>query len=668
MNARALELWMAALLVAASPAAAGASVLPIYIEDNHAGTFYWLAQNIDLDQPCTLIFFDAHSDASGIFDSDKIRSALRNVASVEVRQKLLDRWRNEGAVQCINWIEPLMPAPIAKVIWVPAEKLAPAEIRKPTEEATALLNGHLEAAPRKSGSLRESYTVTDFENLERHIDPSRPLIVTIDLDYFAGLPAADQETAFARIWNFVSERPNVGAITFAISRPYLSGADEAYRLLRLALTSALSLPTARIQFEPFLIVANDHSNLAKKLMVKGEKLPAFDITQAPHELRARILSERQRIVVNHDPARWQQLLRTWNDEAPELRLEIKNHQPSTDNVWRVPVNEPADIKLITEPWTAKPEQIEWFALTPKHWRCNVTDLSTNQVGFVANAAPRPAWNELAIGCHDSVLPIAKIDKLFDQSFRCGSLRLRARAIVDGNIRETPFLELRRFIASGFRAAISEQFGLPYLFGSLELSENSDTGPETDLGADCANFVVYAMRRQGTGIPWSDPKQLREHLDVIARAAAPGTATITGEDLQRGTIVHLGTHVAAVIEDRQPVGILDENDLVAHQLSGAPQMVTLGQLLRERGKSRFDLFRVPSTRGSATVIFGGDIMLGRTCAMKIEKGMDPFDRVAALLRGACFVAADLECTISNLGESTYRYAFRAPTQSAQLLRH
>ncbi len=57
-------------------------VLPVYIEDNHAGTFYWLAQNIDLDQSYTLILFDAHSDASGIFDSDKIRDALRNVASI----------------------------------------------------------------------------------------------------------------------------------------------------------------------------------------------------------------------------------------------------------------------------------------------------------------------------------------------------------------------------------------------------------------------------------------------------------------------------------------------------------------------------------------------------------------------------------------------------------
>src|SRR5262252_870967 len=156
-----------------------------------------------------------------------------------------------------------MPAPIAKVIWVPAEKLTPSEIRQRTQQATAMLDGHLEAAPRKSGSLGESYAVTDFENLEGHIDPSRPLIITIDLDYFAGLAAADQETAFARIWNFVSERPKVRAITFAISRPYLSSADEAHRLLRLALASALSLSTARIQFEPFLIVANDHSNLAK---------------------------------------------------------------------------------------------------------------------------------------------------------------------------------------------------------------------------------------------------------------------------------------------------------------------------------------------------------------------------------------------------------------------
>jgi hypothetical protein len=426
------------------------------------------------------------------------------------------------------------------------------------------------------------------------------------------------------------------------------------------------LPTAQIQFEPFLSVANDHSNLAKDLMAKEEKLPLFDLAQAPQGLRARILTERQRILVRHDAARWQQLLRTWDDEAPRLQLQVKNHQPSTDTVWRIPADEPAEIELVTEPWTTKPEKVEWFALTPKYLRCNLTDLLTDQVGFVANAAPRPAWNELPIGHHDSVLPIAKIDNLFDQQLHCGSLRLRARAVVDGKIRETPVLELRRFIGSGFRAAISEQFGLPYLFGSGELSENSSTGPETNLGADCANFVVYALRRQGQRVAWSDPKRLRDDLDLVSRSSTPGTAKMSAEDLQRGTIVHLGTHVAAVMEDRQPAGILDQNDLVAHQLGGIPETLTLGQLLIERRKNCFDLFRVPPAKPRATLVFGGDVMLGRSYAAKIANGIDPFAGIATLLRGASFAAANLECTISSLGDSARRYAFRAPERSAQLL--
>src|SRR6266481_5351835 len=666
MKQRAAGICIAALLAASSPPATAAKGLPIYIEDNHAGTFYWLARNIDLDQSYTLILFDAHSDASGIFDSDKIRYALRNVASAQDRQTLLDRWRSKGTVQCFNWIEPLMPAPIKKVIWVPAEKLSASQISEHRQQATALLDGHIEAAPRKSGSLREEYSVSDFEHLEKQIDPKQQLIVTIDLDYFAGLPAPEQEQAFARIWNFVIERPTLCAITFAISRPYLNSEHDADWLLKLALTSALSLPTAQIEFEPFVTVANDHSNLAKKLMAKGEKLPAFDVAESTQELRARILSARERINVRQDSTRWQQLLSTWNDEAPRLHLQVKNREPSTDDVWRVPADDSADVQLVVEPWIAKPEKIEWFAMTPKFWRCNLTDLSADQIGFVANAALRPAWNELAIDCHDSVLPITKIENLFDRQLHCGSVRLRARAVIDGKVRETPVIELRRFIGSGFRAAVTEQFGLPYLFGSGELSEASDTGPETNLGADCANFVAYALRRQGQRIPWSDPKQLREHLNLVAQSAVPGAPRITPEDLQSGTIVHLGRHVAAVIEDRNPMGILDENDLVAHQLPGAPELVTLGQLLRERTKNRFDLYRVPPPKSAARLIFGGDVMLGRSCAAKIQNGTDPFEGISSLVRHASFAAANLECTISNLGWATNRYAFRAPAQSAQLL--
>ena len=667
MKKRAAGICIAALLTATSLPATVANVLPIYIEDNHAGTFYWLAQDIDLDQSCTLILFDAHSDASGIFDSDKIRDALRTVASKQDRQALLDRWRSKGTVQCFNWIEPLMPAPIEKVIWVPAEKLSASQISERRQQATTLIDGHLEAAPRTSGSLQAAYVVSDFEHLEKEIDRTKQLIVTIDLDYFAGLAAAEREQVFARIWNFVIERPNLRAITFAISRPYLKSEPDADQLLKLALTSALSLPMAQIEFEPFLTVANDHSNLAKKLMVKGERPPAFDLAQVTQDLRARILSERERINVRQDSTRWRQLLRTWNDEAPRLHLEVKNREPSTDDVWRVPADEPADVQLAVEPWTAKPEKVEWFALTPKYFHCNVTDLSSDQVGFVANAAPRPMWNEIAIDCHDAVLPVRALDNLFDRQLHCGSLRLRARALVDGKVRETPVMELRRFIGNGFRATISEQFGLPYLFGSGELSAESNTGPEADLGADCANFVVYALRRQGRRIRWSDPKRLRDYLDVVAESVAPGAVKISAPDLQQGTIVHLGTHVAAVMEDRAPIGILDENDLVAHQLGGKPEVVTLRKLLNERKKDHFDVLCAPGPKTAAKLVFGGDVMLGRSCVTKIENGVDPFEGIANVLHSACFAAANLECTISNLGQSTHRYAFRAPAQSAQLLR-
>ena len=264
-------------MVGLTLAAVEASSLPIYIEDNHAGTFYWLAQNIDLDQSYTLILFDAHSDASAFSILTKFVTRFETLRLQRTRQTLLDRWRSKGAIQCFNWIEPLMPAPIEKVIWVPAEKLSASQIREHRQKATALLDGHLEAAPRKSESLQEAYVVSDFEHLAKQIDPNQRLIVTIDLDLLRRTGCGGAQQAFARIWNFVIEQPNLHAITFAISRPHLNSEHDADRLLKLALTSALSLPTAQTEFEPFVTVANDHSNLAKKLMLKGQKPPAFDV-------------------------------------------------------------------------------------------------------------------------------------------------------------------------------------------------------------------------------------------------------------------------------------------------------------------------------------------------------------------------------------------------------
>lgn len=667
MRSRVIAL-LCALTITGRVAVAAPGPLPIYIEDNHAGTFYWLAQHVNLDEPCSLIHFDAHSDASGIFDSDKIRAALRTVSSAEERAELLQQWRRQGAIQCFNWIEPLMPAPIARVVWVPADHATASWTEEQTREATALLDGHLQAAPRRSGPLRDRYAASDLAHLADKIRTDEALIVTIDLDYFADIPESQQAVAFARVWDFVVRQENLRAVTFAISRPYLRDDNEADRLLGIALEAARLLPTARLQFEPFASVAHDRSRRARDLQAAGHPLPAYDISRASQHLRSIILAEAGRLVVEQDPARWTSLLREWQNETAQLHLELKDRQPSTDGICRIPVNERTALQIVPEPWTAKMESIEWCALEPAHVSCNVSGLTPNQVGFVAQAAPRPEWKVRAITTTESTLPIEKLDALFDASTHAGSVRLRARATVDGMLRETPVIEVRRLAGSGFRAAVTEQFGLPYIFGSGELSNRSSTGAETNLGSDCANFLIYAMRRQGMRVPWCDPKQLRRHLELVAASTNPGASRLSPNELERGLLVHLGTHVAAVMEDRSPVGVLDENDLVAHQLNGFPEVLALGELLRRRRTSVFDLYRLPASETATALTFGGDVMLGRSCAGKITNGIDPFGGIRDVLARSAFVAANLECTISRHAElrSTKKYSFYAPARSAALL--
>jgi hypothetical protein len=665
MTARVLALFLG-LTIATS--AARASTLPVYIEDSHAGTFYWLAQHVDLEAPCTLVHFDAHSDATGIFDSDKIRDALRHVASTAERQELLAKWRATGAIQCFNWIEPLMPAPVTRVIWVPGNDLPPPDLEARTQMAARQLDGHLEAAPRHSGTFRERYIATDLRHLPESLQPNERLIVTIDLDSFSGLPTIEQAGAFARVWNFVVDRKNVRAVTFAISREFLKDDDEADRLLCLALQSARLLPTAHIEFEPFATVANDRSTRAQEFREAGETPPVYDIRRASQRLRSILLTEANRIVVEQNRPRWDSLVRDWQNEAAELHLEVAKAEPSTDGAWRIPARHDGTIEIVAKPWNAKLESIEWSVLTPAYSSCNVSDLLPEQVGFVAQAAPIPQWKENTITHGEATLPIDQLDKFFDPATHCGSVRLRVRAMVGGIERETPVLELRRFDGSGFRAALTEQFGLPYLFGSDRLADRSDTGPETNLGADCANFLVYAMRRQGLRIPWSDPKQLRQYVEPVASRATPNTVRFSAGELERGLIVHLGTHVAAVMEDRPPLGVLDEGDIVAHQLKGLPEKLTLHDLRESRHANVFDVYRVPGRESGAKLMFGGDVMLGRTCAERISAGADPFSGIRDLFRDSQFTAANLECTIAT-GEnisSRNKFAFLAPLKSAEAL--
>jgi hypothetical protein len=656
---------------------AGLITLPIYIEDSHAGSFYWLAEHLDLDEEHTLVHFDAHSDASAIFDSDKLRERLRRLASVEERRELLERWRKAGTVQCFNWIEPLMPAPITSVIWVRDRTVAENRSRVLQKQAAEQFDGHLEAAPRTSGSYRGRCRVIGLDRLRAELAETQPVVITIDLDYFADMPANRRAAEFERVWKFVTGCRNLRAVTIALSRPYLKNDEQADDLLRLALASSLSLPTATIHFEPFAKVENDRSERAREFQKRREEVPALNLAAASEELRALLLANRNRIAVRTKALAWEKQLADWEAQAPAVRLAVKDREPSTDRIWRVPRSETAEVKLETTPSDAAVARIEWIALTPEFSRCNLTATRADEIGFAQGAPPRPRWREIRLPGTGSTL---SLDVAHPPSHRSGvaskatatedfgAMRVKARIEVAGRIRETPAIEIRRFVGSGFRAAITEQFGLPYLFGSGELADGMNTGPETGWGADCANFVVYAFRRQGRFIPWSNPKQLRKYLEPLGQSVRAGEAKLTDDHLRGGLIVHLGNHVGAVMEDRPPLGILDSNDRVAHQLEGVPEMLSLGQLLAARKAARFDLLRAPPPPNETDLLLGGDVMLGRTVGDQIKNGADPLAGIRPRLDGASWKVVNLECVVSERGTAGagQRYSLRAPLEAIRVL--
>jgi poly-gamma-glutamate synthesis protein (capsule biosynthesis protein) len=123
-----------------------------------------------------------------------------------------------------------------------------------------------------------------------------------------------------------------------------------------------------------------------------------------------------------------------------------------------------------------------------------------------------------------------------------------------------------------------------------------------------------------------------------------------------------------MEDRPPLGVLDANDRVAHQLEGIPEILSLGQLLASRKVERFDLWRVPKRGEQIDLLMGGDVMLGRTVGREIERGANPLDGIRTLLDRASARVVNLECVLSDKGDAIpgKRYCLRAPLDAIGVL--
>ncbi|HEY9071641.1 MAG TPA: hypothetical protein VIV61_15375 [Candidatus Ozemobacteraceae bacterium] len=306
------------ILLAAFLARSAEAELPVYLGDSHGGTLYFLVRELAPGASCTLLLFDAHDDATAIYQSDRLRNDLRVAEAAGTTERLLARWRQLGAIQCYNWLEPLMPDRIGRVVWVAAERLGPERKRELENVADARLDLFQETGMRSCGTLAPRLEVVSREDLVG--EPVRAegwgdLIVSIDLDFFAEVPDELLETAVSDVWRMVMTLPRLKAVSFAVSSPWLRDREQADHLASLALSCAAGVASAVIRFEPFIDLGPDRSNRAKDLVAAGRPVPVLELGTATPRLMRQLVELEPRIQTGFQPGRLRQLIARWRSGA-----------------------------------------------------------------------------------------------------------------------------------------------------------------------------------------------------------------------------------------------------------------------------------------------------------------------------------------------------------------
>jgi len=112
---------------------------------------------------------------------------------------------------------------------------------------------------------------------------------------------------------------------------------------------------------------------------------------------------------------------------------------------------------------------------------------------------------------------------------------------------------------------TELINTPYIFGSA----GPDGRNQSDLliGSDCADLIVYARRRSGTSASYTSSYAIDQQAPELK----------AGAKARAGDLVHFPSmrHVAILYEDREPLGVVTEADLILHTCWAPPTVQRLG---------------------------------------------------------------------------------------------
>lgn len=593
-----LSVRLLAVALASASAAQAGRELPVFIADNHAETAGWITRNFDLDVPHVLVLVDAHSDASAVERSEDLREEMRRVPSEGDRADRIEKWRMEGRLQAFNWIEPLMPRPLDQVLWLATPSLDDTRRAAKTLDAVASLDGRLEVEPRSAGSFVGRWATCDLKGFHEWQPGSRKVILSIDLDFFAGMKPVDREAGFEAVWERAMDWPGLAGVAFAVSRPWLTDDAEADGLVALACGAVLRTRGALLEIDASL---DDRPDTSAKAAELSEPIPRWDAADVAETIRSSWLSMRGGMTISDRKRSWESILDSWSANCGRCAIRPDRGEPDCDGAWRFPVHEAPVLRV--EPAVTGTGRVRWFALEPARPAYDL--LPETGLGKSFAAAPG-RWiyeKRRSLGVTTDFALAAETWK----PATAGRVRIEAELeTADGWLPVAP-IELRLAHGTGFRGALSECFRMPYVFGIAGAEADDLTGVETGWGSDCSNFLIHAWRRNGLQLAWGDPGRLRaqlatkgENLDLEDKPAiSPG-------EIERGIAIDFGRHVAAVWEDREPMGTLGGSDLVVHHLGGFPDIIDFATLAKDRPVFALRVPRAPEAQ--MVVRIAGDVVM------------------------------------------------------------
>lgn len=612
----------------------------MFIADNHAETAGWITRNFDLDEPHVLVLVDAHSDASAVERSEEIREELRRVPSEKDRATRVENWRKNGRLQAFNWIEPLMPRPLDHVLWLAAGSLDAKQRAAKTLEAVESLDGRMEVEPRSAGSFDKRWETCDLKGFREWQPGARKIILAIDLDFFAGMKPAQREATFEAMWERAMDWPGLAGVAFAVSRPWLTDDAEADALVSLAVEAVRHTRGARLEMDASLDDRPDDSRKAAELK---HRQPRWDIGKTSPEVRMKLSEFGGRLTITDRQRTWDPS--AWTDESGTSRIVPDRGEIDSDGVWRFPLGMEPVLRAGTPQESTG--RTRWFLLEPARQAYDL--LPETGLGKSFSKSPARWIYEKRLSLGEST--DFQLDPSAWRRTTGGRFLIEAEIETPLGWRPVPAIELRIRTTGGFRGAVSECAGMPYVFGIAGVTAGDLSGVETGWGSDCANLFIHAWRRNGIHLTWSDPGRLRAQLATQAEnvTLADGV-TITSAGIERGLVIDFGKHVAALWQDREPLGVLGGNDLVVHHLGGLPEIVELAKLAETR--PAFSL-RVPLSPPTCRIAFAGDVVLAG----------DGREVIAGFGRGdADAFVVNLEGIPSMLEpDAKPRYDFRFPSE-------